>query len=89
MPNDSTLKNSYFIAWKKFAATRTGLQHKIWKQSEIEFQKQNDGYNCGVYVCYYFYLLIIGTERLLNDEIDINDFRNNIRNTVNDFVGRI
>ncbi len=83
------MRNSFFAAWKKFAATRIGLQHKNWTLSEIEYQKQNDGYNCGVFVCYYFYLLVSGDERLINEKYNINNFRLIIRNTVKNFVGRI
>jgi hypothetical protein len=50
--------------------------------SQEKYLLQNDNFNCGVFVCYFFSLLMNGQQELLNRQIDINCFRSEIKKTI-------
>lgn len=43
-----------------------------------QLQKENDTWNCGVFICLYFKLMVKKEASLLNKEIDIDSFRDQI-----------
>ena len=82
MNHNSTVNNTHFESWKKFCATRKSLSSSNWKLSQPEFILQKDSYNYGVFVCFFFSLLINGQLDLLNLQTDINCIRSEIRKTI-------
>ena len=45
-------------------------------------QKQKDTFNCGVFVCAFFEILVNKTFSLFNTNVDLVDHRNKIRNLI-------
>jgi Ulp1 family protease len=82
LKDNSIVNNTPFESWKKFCATRKGLSSNNWKLSQPKFICQKDSYNCGVFVCHFFSLLINRQVDLLNLPIDINCFRSEIYKTI-------
>ena len=58
------------------------LKNKEFTKILVNHQKQNDSFNCGVYVCYFFELLINRNIAGFNINIDINNFRRKILETI-------
>jgi hypothetical protein len=82
MHDNLIVKSDHFATWKKFCESRKDLSCNKWKMSQEKYLLQNDNFNCGVFVCYFFSLLINGQQELLNRQIDINCFRSEIKKTI-------
>ncbi len=61
-----------------FAATNKYLKNIQFVKKYINHQKQVDSYNCGVYVCYFFQLLINRNLNAFQNTISIDDYRKTI-----------
>jgi len=44
-------KNGVLKTWKAFCKTRNDLQLLNWTEERVGFTKQEDSYNCGVFIC--------------------------------------
>ena len=77
---DSVLSN-----WNKFCKNRLGLKDKRWKSLQVSHLIQTDGFNCGVYVCHFYNLLIKQQMFSLSSAFEINGYRNIITSTITDF----
>ena len=75
------VKQSALDNWNRFATNRTGYKGIKWKIDNSLYKLQNDSYNCGVYVCYYMKKLI-SNEMNLQTHVNIDDFRNIIRQEI-------
>ncbi len=72
----------YFNNWKEFWGSK--YKDENWQFIYLNEQHQTDGYNCGVFVCYYFYLLINDDEtEILQKNERIDDFRKFIHEIIN------
>ncbi|CAF1135781.1 unnamed protein product, partial [Brachionus calyciflorus] len=74
-PKESS--KTIFDNWKKFAQSKHELRDFEWTEREIQHsrQKLTDGVNCGVYVCYFFYLLLQDQKFLSIDSENIKFYR--------------
>ena len=54
MHDNLIVKSDHFATWKKFCESRKDLSCNKWKMSQEKYLLQNDNFNCGVFVCYFF-----------------------------------
>ena len=66
----------------KFLNSSSIFQKKIFQQRYFNHQKQNDNYNCGVYVCYFFKVFVEENFDLVEQKVDIDKFRNAIKGRI-------
>ena len=65
--------------WKKFCKNRNVIKEYKWTINDSIYQFQNDSFNCGVFVCYYFDLLNKRKVDELNNTVEsISLFRKHI-----------
>ena len=63
-------KISILNNWKKFCKNRNVMKEYKWSINDSTYQLQNDSFNCGVFVCYYFDLLIKRKDYDLKNTVD-------------------
>ena len=61
---------------------RKYLNNTQLKLASINHQKQQDSYNCGVFVCHFFKLLIENKIDSFSTQIDIDNYRETIKATI-------
>ena len=66
-----------------FASTNKHLKGIKFSKVLIKHQIQCDMFNCGVFVCYFFQLLVNENFSLFNDQINIYAFRKSILEKIN------
>ena len=74
-----------FRNWIKYTKDRKKdiqLASTLWRMGEYEHIKQTDNANCGVFVCYFFKMLINQDYGSLNRYFNPNEFRSTITENI-------
>jgi len=69
----------------KFANSSIRLKTTQFTKVKLNHQIQQDSYNCGVFVCYFFEILITKNYALFNRCIDIQKYRTYIQKRLREF----
>ncbi len=85
-PDYNSRVNYFFKNWNLFVSFRKNLKkdkNDTWNLVKFDTHIQTETYNCGVYVCFFFHLLINNNENSINNPVDnISQFRNFIKETI-------
>lgn len=85
MGKNETTINSFFDNWKLWSSTVDSLKSKSWSLLDIDYTKQKDSTNCGIYICEYL-------KRLINFDLNLKfdnkaqalvNLRNIVKETIN------
>jgi Ulp1 family protease len=70
------------VNWKNFIKNRTALKNlQPWSILNLNHSIQTDGFNCGVFIC-FFLEKIMKNESLVLNNMSIDEYRHVIRNKI-------
>jgi len=77
-------RNKVLSNWYTFTKSRSDMKQTKWIMASYDhvLQLESDNTNCGVFACYFFKQLIKQDMRLLNNHFDVQDFRSEIKETI-------